>query len=191
MQRLDLKAVTSVVTDEGEFTAVISTQTVDREKDVVEPAAMVGALRKWNRPIPLAWNHQTDAESIFGSIDPQSVTEVYGEVVAAGEVDLDSKVGREAWRSFKKRTIGFSFGYLVPEGGAVKRRGGGRHIIALDVFEVTATPAPMNNDTRVLSTKAAATSDTAFRDELGDFLLQPFEPQRKSRPPVQISTFEV
>ena len=63
-------------------------------------------------------------------------------------------MGAEAWRSFKNRSVGFSFGYLVPQGGSAKRAGGGRSITSLDIFEVTATPAPMNNDTRVLSTKA-------------------------------------
>lgn len=147
-----LKAVVTT-TDQGLFEAVISTEAVDREKDVVAADAMVKALSKWNRPIPLAWNHSTNAEDIFGTIDPASVKNVNGEVVAAGQVDFESDVGREAWRSFKSRSIGFSFGYLIPEGGSTKRQGGGRHITELDVFEVTATPTPMNNGTRVLGTK--------------------------------------
>jgi hypothetical protein len=108
-----LKAVTTA-TDQGRFEAVISSQAIDRERDIVEPAAMVVALRKWNRPIPLARDHRSDPESIFGAIDPGSVEEVDGEVVAAGKVDLDSTVGKSAWRAFKNRTIGFSFGYLIP-----------------------------------------------------------------------------
>ena len=78
-----------------------------------------------------------------------------GEVIVQGQVDLESPVGQEAWRSFKSRTIGFSFGYLIPEGGEQKAADGTRHITALDVFEITATRAPMNNDTRVLATKGA------------------------------------
>jgi HK97 family phage prohead protease len=156
VQHLAVKAITSTVTEEGVFEAVISTESVDRERDVVAPAGMVRALRKWNRPIPLAWNHSTKAEDIFGHVDPSTVREIAGEVVAGGEVDLESKVGQEAWRSFKRRTVGFSFGYLIPEGGAKELEGGGRYITELDVFEITATTTPMNNDTRVLSTKAVA-----------------------------------
>jgi len=159
VRHLTLKAVTTVSTDQGVFEAVISTEAVDREKDIVSAAGMVAALRKWNRPIPLAWNHRTDAADIFGHIDPQSVREVAGEVVAEGQVDLDSAVGREAWRSFKSRAIGFSFGYLVPDGGSTPRAGGGQHITTLDVFEITATPTPMNNATRVLATKAIEDGD--------------------------------
>jgi HK97 family phage prohead protease len=152
-----MKAV-ATVTDEGVFEAVISTASIDREKDIVEPAGMVAALKRWNRPIPLAWNHSTDAEDIIGSVEPMTAREVAGlnggEVVVQGTVDLESKRGGEAWRSFKSGTIGFSYGYLVPEGGAKAREGGGSHITELDVFEITATPTPMNNDTRVLSVKA-------------------------------------
>jgi HK97 family phage prohead protease len=148
-----MKAV-ATVTDQGTFTAVISTESIDREKDVVSAEAMVTALQKWNRPIPLAWNHSTEAEDIIGHIDPQSAHEADREVVVDGQVDLESKRGGEAWRSFKSGTIGFSYGYLVPEGGATERKGGGKHITALDVFEITATPTPMNNDTRVLAVKA-------------------------------------
>ena len=98
--------------------------------------------------------HSTKAEDIFGHIEPMTVRNVDGEVVAQGQVDLETKVGREAWRSFKNRTLGFSFGYLIPDGGAKAREGGGRYITQLDVFEITATRAPMNNDTRVLEVKA-------------------------------------
>lgn len=152
MEALTLKAVAASTTDQGIFEAVISTQSVDREKDIVSADGMVAALRKWNRPIPLAWNHSTSAEDQIGYIDPQSVRAVDGEVVAGGKVDIESAVGEEAWRSFKSRTIGFSFGYLIVK--STPRQGGGKDISELDVFEVTATPTPMNNDTRVLSAKA-------------------------------------
>lgn len=153
MEHVLLKA-TTVAADLGEFEAVISTEAVDREKDIVSADAMVTALHKWNRPIPLSWNHGLKAEDIFGHVDPQSARNAAGEVVIQGKVDTESKMGGEAWRSFKNRTVGFSFGYLIPDGGSTKRKGGGRQITALDIFEVTATPAPMNNETRVLATKA-------------------------------------
>jgi HK97 family phage prohead protease len=149
-----LKVAPTTTTDLGEFEAVISTESVDREKDIVSADAMVTALHKWNRPVPLSWNHSTMPEDIFGHVDPQSARNVNGEVVVNGKADLESTVGIEAWRSFKNGTVGFSFGYLIPDGGSTKRRGGGRSITELDVFEITATPTPMNNDTRVLAIKA-------------------------------------
>ena len=154
MERMIMKAATTIATDQGVFEAVISTESIDREQDIVSADAMVAALHKWNRPIPLSWNHGLKAADIFGHVDPQSARNTGGEVTVQGQVDLASQMGGEAWRSFKNRTVGFSFGYLIPKGGSAKRAGGGRNITQLDIFEITATPAPMNNDTRVLSTKA-------------------------------------
>jgi phage head maturation protease len=100
----------------------------------------------------LAWNHSSKAEDIIGHINPASVKEVNGEVVATGWIDQGTPRGRETWRLAKSATLGFSFGYLTID--AVKRADGVREIRKLDVFEVSATPTPMNNRTRVLSTKA-------------------------------------
>jgi hypothetical protein len=154
-RHLLLKAATTA-TDEGVFEAVISTASIDREKDVVDPAGMVRALHRWvptGKNIPLAWMHSTDADKQIGYIDPRSVHVQGDEVVARGWIDLSTEVGQHAWRSVKAGTLGFSFGYLVLEGA--KRKGGGRHLRELDVFEATATNIPMNNDTRVLSFKQA------------------------------------
>jgi HK97 family phage prohead protease len=159
MKHLLLKA-TTVATDQGTFEAVISTATIDREKDIVDPDGMVRALHKWmptGKQIPLAWNHSTAAEDIIGTIDPASAKAVNGEVVVTGWIDQSTPRGAEAWRLVKTGVLGFSFGYLIPDGGAVKRAGGGNHIKELDVFEVTASPTPMNNDTRVLGWKATTT----------------------------------
>jgi hypothetical protein len=148
---------------------VISTATVDREKDIVDPDGMVAALQKWTavgKKIPLAWNHSSAAEDQIGHIDPASAKNVNGEVVVDGWIDRSIEVGRHAWRLVKAGTLGFSFGYLVPDGGATKRRGGGRHLKEFDVFEVTASPTPMNNDTRVLGWKATAERRVPTNEEL-------------------------
>ena len=172
MDQINFKATATVQTDQGVFEAVISTEAVDRENDIVHPDAMVAAIKAWKRPIPLAWQHSTKPEDIFGSIEPMTARTEGGEVIVQGQVDLESKVGQEAWRSFKSRTIGFSFGYLVPEGGETKATDGTRHITALDVFEITATRAPMNNDTRVLATKGAIEEAVEEIVEDGDLAAQ-------------------
>ena len=109
MEHATFKAVTTTTTDLGQFEAVISTSAIDREGDIVEPAAMVDALQAWNRPIPLDWNHSTDPEDIVGHVNPESVKAVGDEVMADGEVDLDTERGRHVWRLMKRRSIGFSF----------------------------------------------------------------------------------
>jgi HK97 family phage prohead protease len=190
MNHLLLKA-TVTTTDLGEFSAVISTAAADRENDVVIPGAMVDALQAWNRPIPLDWNHSSDPEDIVGHITPAAVTAVGDEVVADGEVDLDTERGRHVWRLMKRRSIGFSLAYMIID--AVKRIDGIREIRQLDVFAVTATPTPMNNGTRVLATKALDDHDqlrAQFRDDMLKALTSTEPVATKSvRPPVQIASF--
>jgi hypothetical protein len=74
--------------------------------------------------------------------------------------------GGDAWQSFKARRVGFSFAYMTI--AATGRKDGGRRITELDVFEITATRVPMNNDTRVLSTKALDIVELADADALAD-----------------------
>lgn len=151
-QDILLKAVVTT-TDQGIFEAVISTEALDRENDRVSADGMVKALSKWPRPIPLIWEHGTAPKDIFGVIDPTTVKNVGGEVHAGGQVDLESKMGVEAWRSFKSKSLGFSFHYLTLS--ATKNAEGGQDIAEFDVFEITATRMPMNNGTYVVSTKSA------------------------------------
>jgi HK97 family phage prohead protease len=171
MQHLTLKAATTAQTDQGIFEAVISAASVDREKDVVDPAGFVRALQKWvptGKKIPLAWQHSTAPEDQIGYIDPSTARVQGGEVVASGWIDQTTEVGAHAWRLVKTGTLGFSFGYLVPDGGAEKGAGGVRRLVELDVFEVTATPIPMNNDTRVLGWKQAPAADETEDEAAGD-----------------------
>jgi HK97 family phage prohead protease len=156
MEHLLLKAATTAATDQGTFEAVISTPTVDRDKDIVEPSAMVNALKKWaalGKFVPLAWAH---TEDVVGHVDASTVKVANGEVIVQGWVDQSTEKGAETWRLVKSGTLSFSFGYLIPDGGATKRPGGRFHIKELDVFEISVVPvAPANNDTRVLGWKSA------------------------------------
>jgi HK97 family phage prohead protease len=156
MEHLLLKAATTA-TDQGTFEAVISTSSVDRDGDIVEPSALVAALQKWvdvGKLVPLAWAHQ---EAVVGHVDPVTAKVVDNEVVVKGWIDQSTDLGKETWRLVKSGTLSFSYGFLVPEGGATKRAGvdRGNHITQLDLFEISVVPiAPANNETRVLSFKS-------------------------------------
>jgi HK97 family phage prohead protease len=166
-----LLKVATTAADEGIFEAVISAATIDREKDIVDPSAMVDALQKWTptgKKIPLAWNHSSQSADQIGYVDPASARVVKGEVAVSGWIDQSTPVGADAWRLVKMGTLGFSFGYMIPDGGAAPRKGGGLHITELDVFEVTATPTPMNNDTRVLGFKADMDVETKLQEALAE-----------------------
>jgi len=161
MDHLLLKATTTTQ-DQGVFEAVISTASVDREKDIVRPEAMVEALQKWaalEKKIPLTWEHSTKPENIVGYIDPTSVEQRDGEVFAKGWIDQSTERGAEAWRLVKTGTVGFSFGYMITQATPIK--GGGADISGLDVFEVSATMTPMNPDTRVVGYKSVEQEEEA------------------------------
>lgn len=167
MEHVLLKAATTAVQEAGIFEAVISSTSIDRELDVVSATGMVDALRKWiplGKRLPLSWQHSSAPEDIIGYVDPQSARVVGNEVVCSGWIDQDTPRGKAAWRLCKTGVLGFSFGYLVPKGGATPRKGGGRNLNTFDVFEITATAVgPMNNDTRVLGWKGSrAITDEAY-----------------------------
>jgi HK97 family phage prohead protease len=164
MRHITVKATVTPTTDQGTFTAVISSEAVDREKDVVLASAMVDALSAWSREVPLAWEHSLEPNDVIGTIDPASVHAVNGEVHASGQVDLNTQRGTQAWRLMKAGSAAFSFGYMTTD--AVKRADGVREVRKLDVFEVSVVMAPMNNGTRVLSTKAADNDGQLSHTEL-------------------------
>lgn len=190
MEHLLLKAATTATTDQGTFEAVISSASVDRERDIVSPAGMVQALHRWvatGKRIPLAWNHSGAPELQIGYIDPASARVVDDEVVARGWIDQTTEAGAHAWRQVKAGTLGFSFCYLTLK--ATPRRGGGRNLQEFDVFEVTATPTPMNNDTRVVSWKSAPVGvSLAPRPES---LREQAERIAREHEPVRLVRFEV
>jgi len=155
MEHLLLKAATTAA-DKGTFTAVISTASVDRDKDIIEPAAMVASLEKWaalGKLVPLAWNH---TDEVIGHIDPATARVKDAEVIADGYIDQSIPRGEEAWRLVKSGTLSFSVGFLFdPKTGATKLKNGRYRVKELDVFEISVIPVgPANNDTRVLSFKS-------------------------------------
>jgi HK97 family phage prohead protease len=172
MEHLTLKAATAVQTDEGTFTAVISTVAVDRHKDIVDPDGLVRALHKWvgvGKNIPLAWHHSTRPEDIIGHIDPATARNEGGQVVVEGWIDESVEpAGKNAWRLVKSGTLGFSYGFIPL--AQSPRKGGGFHIKEADVFEITATPIPANHETRVLGWKSADKLQQEQDDATVEFL---------------------
>lgn len=166
MEHLLLKAATTA-TDQGTFTAVISTASVDRDRDIIEPAAMVASLAKWaglGKLVPLAYNH---TDEVVGHIDPASARIENKEVVVDGFVDQSIERGKDVWRLVKSGTLSFSFGYLFEPEKAQKLANGGYRVKELDIFEISAIPiAPANNDTRVLSFKGL--TEEALTKELDE-----------------------
>ena len=191
MEHVLLKA-TTVAADLGEFEAIISTASIDRERDIVDPSAMVRALHQWTRTgkkLPLAWNHSGAAEDQIGHINPESAIETLGEVACTGWIDQSTERGKHAWRLVKSGTLGFSFGYMILD--AVKHADGVREIRALDVFEVSATTTPMNGDTRIVGWKSANGKRSAWDYHPDEIDFTEHESKAIDRDtPVRIASFE-
>jgi uncharacterized protein len=166
--------VTDVATDRGEFEAIVSTYDVDRQGDVVAPGAFSKTLADWRsagRRVPLHWDHSSEPEDIVGYVDPSDMEETKAGLTVKGKVDLETERGREAWRLLKANSVGFSFGYLATK--SHERGDGVRVLDEIDIFEVTITPAPANNRTRVLGLKSA--SDAAVAENEFNMLKAVFD----------------
>lgn len=155
MQRKTFPTDREAITDQGVFRALVSTGSEDREGDVVKRGAFAKTIAQWResgKKLPLAWDHSTEPQDIFGVIDPEQMEETAAGLVVGGEVDLESPRGPEAWRVMKSGAMGFSFGYLAKH---LRPNGKGNDILAVDLFEVSGTIVPMNADSKVLSMKSA------------------------------------
>jgi hypothetical protein len=146
----------ATATELGEFTALAAAYTVDRGNERIIPGAFQGSLEKWQtsgKSIPLHWDHSGDPHDIIGTVDPHATKETDAGLVVAGKLDLEgSDVAQEAWRTMKSGAMGLSFGYMVTDGAEADD--GVYELKAVDVFEISITPAPMNADTRMLSMKS-------------------------------------
>ena len=163
MERKVLAAKTTVIDQElGQFEALVSTWTEDREKDVIDQSAFDKTIRAWGasgRNLPLLFEHST---TVVGSVVPESMHTTAGGLVVAGEVDRSTEKGQQVWRSIKSNTAAFSIGYMSESRA---RPGGGREIIEIDLLEISYTSTPMNANTRALSWKSAHASDPGLEQD--------------------------
>lgn len=211
MQHLTLDAkATTTITDEGEATLLVSTYDLDRGGDVIERGAFAKTIERWrasSKLIALHWNHEGDPASIIGSVDPASMRETDAGLVVVAQLDLEeSEKAREAWKLVKRGVLGASFGYLATE--SHERSDGVRVISEIDLLEVSLTPSPMNDQTRVIDWKQvrpdlaaeAPWSDVVLVerdpeadpiDRKADELMAIAEKSARRREPVEVATFPV
>jgi HK97 family phage prohead protease len=152
MQHVDLKATTTATDQElGEFSALVSAWDADREKDTIARDAFDRTIEAWQRSgkkLPLLHEHST---VVVGSVDPHSMKATEQGLVVSGEVDRDTDEGRQAWRTIKAGSAGFSIGYAAE---SKAQSGGGRRITEIDLLEITITSRPMHPSTRALGWKS-------------------------------------
>lgn len=170
---VEVKATTT--TDLGEFTAIAAAYSVDRMNERIIPGAFTATIDRWKasgKRIPLHWDHLGDAANVIGTVDPATMREDDPGLYVEGRLDIaSSEVAKEAWRLMKSDAVSLSFGYLETDGADAKD--GVHDIKAIDLFEISITPAPANVDTRLLSLKSAKNADALITGIIGacnDFL---------------------
>ncbi|MEK6272358.1 MAG: HK97 family phage prohead protease [Actinomycetota bacterium] len=162
MQHLTLKATTTATDQElGQFEALASAWTADREQDTIAPTAFDRTIEAWQRSgknLPLLFEHTS---TVVGAIDPHSMYASEQGLVVAGSVDREGEEGQQVWRAIKSGVAGFSIGFMAD---SRPRKGGGRELYEVDLYEISFTTRPVHGATKVLGWK--------------------------SRPPIRVATFE-
>lgn len=143
---LEVKAVSEA----GSFEGLASVYGVkDLGGDVVQPGAFRRTLQEKGPERPLLWSHDAREPIGLGKLQDSPAG-----LVIHGELDLDTQAGRDAYSRVKKRIVkALSFGFLIPEAGA-KFIGGVRHLLDLDLYEVSLAVLPMNESALITSVKA-------------------------------------
>ena len=156
-----LKAVDE---ETGVFEAIVSVfGNKDSYGDIVMPGAFAASLEKWaasGDPIPIYWSHQmNDPDFNIGHV--LEAKEIDKGLWVKGQLDLvDALPGSKApqvHRLMKGRRVRqFSFAYDIVEAGWVENDDDSWfELRKLDIHEVGPTPIGANQDTELLTVKAA------------------------------------
>jgi len=152
---LEVKAVDAESTATlGVFTGIASAVGVlDRHHEVIEKGAFDADLTENGATRVLLWQH--DPGKPIGVIHLS--TDQRGDLVAKGEINLETTQGREAYALLKQGAIGaMSIGFNIPDGGAAfDAKAGVLRILAVQTWETSLVTFPANPAAVVDSVKQA------------------------------------
>nr|DAO70346.1 MAG TPA: prohead serine protease [Caudoviricetes sp.] len=137
--------------DQRIIKGIATTQTLDRDGDIVEPNGAEFAL-----PIPFLWQHQRDKP--IGEVIAARVTDKGIEVeIHLAQINESGKLKErldEAWHSIKSGLVkGLSIGF---RGKEYARTESGIHYTKWDWHELSAVTVPANSEATITAIKAAA-----------------------------------
>ncbi|WP_035026604.1 phage major capsid protein [Gemmobacter nectariphilus] len=144
MDRLEIKAQFAV-TEDGAIEGLASVfGTPDRGGDVVHRGAFAGA----SFPIPMLASHdQKDVIGVWNSGEetPEGLR-------VKGQITVSVQRGREILDLIRAKAMGgLSIGYMATS--KTPRRGGGRDLHKIDLFEISVVAIPMHPGARITSAK--------------------------------------
>lgn len=148
--------------EEGVFEAIVSVfGNVDSYGDRVMPGAFEKTLAEWaasGDPIPVYWSHRMD-DPDFNIGHVLEAKETDEGLWVKAQIDLEGGRGPQVYRLLKgRRVTQFSFAYDVMAYRIVKSSADEDSVWELDelkLYEVGPTPIGANQDTELLSVKAA------------------------------------
>ena len=147
--------------DERIIKGIATTQTLDRDGDIVEPSGAEFAL-----PIPFLWQHQRDKP--IGEVVAAAVTDKGIEVeIHLAKINENGKLKErldEAWHSIKSGLVkGLSIGF---RGKEYARTESGIHFTQWDWHELSAVTIPANSEATITAIKAAALGQPEKQSEI-------------------------
>ena len=140
---------------------IATTQTLDRDGDIVEPSGAEVAL-----PIPFLWQHQRDKP--IGEVIAARVTDKGIEVeIQLAQINESGKLKErldEAWHSIKSGLVkGLSIGFRGKEYAYTES---GIHFTKWDWHELSAVTVPANSEATITAIKAAALGQPEKQSEI-------------------------
>ena len=140
---------------------IATTQTLDRDGDIVEPSGAEFAL-----PIPFLWQHQRDKP--IGEVIAARVTDKGIEVeIQLAQINESGKLKErldEAWHSIKSGLVkGLSIGFRGKEYAYTES---GIHFTKWDWHELSAVTVPANSEATITAIKAAALGQPEKQSEI-------------------------
>jgi hypothetical protein len=153
--------------DQGMVEAIVSTYSVDRQGDRIEPGAFRDSIAKWRASgddVPVIFSHTWgDPMMHIGGADPRLLQETAKGLQAVMSLDIgENPVSKQVFGLLKKRRVKeFSFGYEVVK---ERRDSAGINLLqTLDLLELGPTLKGANQDTELLSVKSAVDEMRAGR----------------------------
>lgn len=148
---MDFPFELKALSDKGEFEGLAAVYgNVDLGGDVVQPGAFSETLQKRGVEVPIFWAHDSQNPVALGTL-----TDGPEGLHVKGQLDMDVQAGREAFSRLKKRIVkGLSIGFRIAGESGVKFVDGVRHLLKLDLFEVSLVALPMNERALVTAVKA-------------------------------------
>lgn len=122
--------------------------------------ATIERLKSAGNSLPLLWVH--DKTMPIGSLYEFEDTDEG--LLVTGKLELSIEKAREAYELLKQKILSLSIGFMFADDAVSFDAGGVKTFSAVDLFEVSLTPTPVNAQSTITSIKSLADCQGSIRD---------------------------